>query len=397
MGDGHSRICGSELSRFECMKNAWLLVSDGKIHSTGSMENLPVTDADVTDLSGKNVYPAFCDSHSHIVYAGSRETEFVDKIKGLSYEEIAKRGGGILQSAARLQKTSEEELFEQAMERVREMIGFGTGTLEIKSGYGLSVADEIKMLRVIRRIKESVQIRIKATFLGAHAFPQEYRENRDAYVDLIIQEMLPNIHAENLADYVDVFCDRGFFTPEQTDKILDASARYGLKPKIHANELANSGGVQVGVKHGALSVDHLECVEEEEIETLLHSNTMPTLLPGTAFFLGMEYPPARRMIEAGLPLALASDYNPGSSPSGNMMFVISLACIKMKMLPEEAFNAATLNGAIAMDCADTSGSLHPGKSADFFTTDSRRSLEFLPYAFTTKHVDSVYIGGIQCA
>jgi imidazolonepropionase len=339
------------------------------------------------------VFPAWCDSHTHIVYAGSRESEFVDKINGLSYEEIAKRGGGILNSAARLQQTSEDELFEQALKRCEEIMRFGTGAVEIKSGYGLTVDDEIKMLRVIRRLKNAVPLEIKATFLGAHAVPAEFRDRREAYVDSIVNEMIPRVAAENLADYVDVFCDKGFFTVPETDRILEAGVRYGLRPKIHANELDYSGGIQIGVQHDALSVDHLEFTGKDEIETLLNSSTMPTLLPSTAFFLRLHYPPAREMIASGLPVALASDYNPGSSPSGRMSFVISLACIHLRMTPEEAINAASINSAYAMGLATSHGSITKGKTASFFITKPMPSVAYMPYSFGSDLIDRVFISG----
>ena len=311
-------------------------------------------------------FPSFCDSHTHLVYAGSREAEFTDKIRGLSYEEIARRGGGILNSAAKLHLTSEEELFQQSMVRVNEIIKSGTGAVEIKSGYGLNPEDELKMLRVIRRIKESSPLEVKATFLGAHAVPPEYSGNKDEYVDLIINEMIPIVASEDLADYIDVFCDRGFFSVEDTERILMAGMKYGLTAKLHANELDFSGGIQTGVKYNALSVDHLECTGDEEIEALLGSDTMPTLLPGAAFFLGLKEPPARKMINAGLPVALASDYNPGSSPSGNMKLIMSLGCISLKMLPEEVINAVTINSAYAMGLSETHGSIARGKVANVF-------------------------------
>ncbi len=388
---------GAEMMNFPAQSNAWLKVESGKIADFGPMENYQpeweTSGTKVIDASGRMVLPSFCDSHTHIVFAKWREQEFLYKLKGMSYEQIAASGGGILNSARALQNTSEDELFEGALERLHEMLRYGTASMEIKSGYGLTLKDEIKMLRVVKRLKESTRSNIKATFLGAHAFPAEFRENRDKYVDLIVNEMLPAIASESLADYVDVFCDKGFFDVPQTDKILSAAAKFGLKPKIHANELDYSGGVQVGVKNNAVSVDHLECVGDEEIETLLHSNTIPTLLPGTAFFLNIEFPPARKMLEAGLPLALASDYNPGSSPSGNMMFAIVLACIKMKMLPAEAFTAATLNSAYAMEVNDISGELAIGKDADFYITDKGTELAFLPYTYTKNHVYKAFVKG----
>lgn len=387
-------VAGAEMQHLPNVNNAFLLVKDGLIADFGSMDECPVVnDAEVVDAAGCMVFPSFCDSHTHIIYAGSREIEYTDKIRGLSYEEIAKRGGGILNSAERLREASEDELFDSAMARIREIISLGTGAVEIKSGYGLSTDSELKMLRVARRIKCESPITVKTTFLGAHAVPLEYRGRQSAYVDLIVNEMIPAVAEERLADFIDVFCDQGFFTVEETDRMLDAAARYGIRPKIHANELACSGGIQVGVKYSALSVDHLEFTGDEEIDVLLQSTTMPTLLPGAAFFLGMKYPPARQMMDAGLPLALASDYNPGSSPSGDMKFILSLACIKMKMLPEEAINAATINSAYAMGLSDTHGSISRGKIANFFITKPISNYEYMPYAYTQKLVDKVFLNG----
>lgn len=391
---GRERIMGADMKHLESIENAYLTAEDGIITGFGRMQDLDSGNADeVLDAKGGIVLPAFCDSHTHIVYAGSREGEFVDKINGLSYEEIARRGGGILNSADRLHEATEDELYEEAMPRLHEMMLSGTGSVEIKSGYGLSTEDELKMLRVIKRMKESSPMTIKSTFLGAHAVPRNYIGRQAEYVDLICNEMIPAVAAENLADYIDVFCDRGFFTVEETDKMLECGARYGLRPKIHANELALSGGIQVGVKHNALSVDHLEFTGDEEIEVLLNSGTMPTLLPGAAFFLEMEYPPAKKMIDAGLGIALASDFNPGSSPSGNMKLVLSIACVKMKLNPQEAINAATLNGAYAMGLSKTHGSITIGKRADLFVSKPVSSLEFLPYAYGSQLTANMVIGG----
>ena len=345
------------------------------------------------DAKGGMVLPSFCDSHTHLVYAGSREIEYIDKIRGLSYEEIAKRGGGINNSAKRLHETSEEELFEGAMARIEEIVHRGTGAVEIKSGYGLNTEDELKMLRVIRRIRETGRLTVRATFLGAHAVPLEYKGRQGEYVDLIINEMIPRVAAEDLAEFIDVFCDEEFFTPEETERMLMQGMKYGLKPKIHANELARSGGIQVGVKYGALSVDHLEYTGDEEIAALLESDTMPTLLPGAAFFLGMANPPARKMIDAGLPIAMASDYNPGSSPSGDMKFVVSLGCVKLRLLPEEAINATTINSAYAMGLSDTHGSICRGKVANVYITVPIPSYEYIPYAYTARLVDRAFING----
>lgn len=350
---------------------------------------------EVFDAKGGAVLPSWCDSHTHIVYAGSREQEFVDKIRGLSYAEIAQRGGGILNSADRLHEMSEEELYRQAMRRVDEVIRKGTGCVEIKSGYGLNTEDELKMLRVIRRIKETTRLKVVSTFLGAHAVSRAYKGRQGDYVDLVVNEMIPAVGAEKLADFIDVFCDTGFFTPEETARILEAGAAYGMRPKIHADELASSGGVEVGVRHDALSVDHLESMTEEEIELLLDSQTIPTALPGTSFFLNMPFALGRKMIDRGLPLALASDYNPGSTPSGDMKFIVSLACIKMRLLPAEAINAATFNGACAMGVSDDYGSITRGKVANFFITDPLPSIEFIPYAYTTPLVRRVFLQGVE--
>lgn len=388
-------VAGADMAKLNTIDNAYLLMENGTIKDFGTMDRVPTVGGNVQtiDATGKMVFPSFCDSHTHLVYAGSREIEYVDKIRGLSYEEIAKRGGGILNSAKRLHGTSEDELYNQSLERINEIISMGTGAVEIKSGYGLTVEDELKMLRVIRRLKETTPITIKSTFLGAHAVPAEYKGRQGDYVNLIIDEMIPAVAKEGLADYIDVFCDKGFFTVEETERMLEAGAKYGLRGKIHANELDYSGGIQVGVKHDTLSVDHLEFTGDDEIKALLGSNTMPTLLPGAAFFLGMVYPPARKMIESGLPLALASDYNPGSSPSGNMKFVLSLACIIMRMVPEEAINAATINSAYAMGISHTHGSIARGKVANVFITKPISSYEFMPYAYTTDLIDTVILKG----
>lgn len=374
--------------------DAWLLVEDGRFAAFGAVaDGMPPLDdtVEVIDAEGGMVLPSWCDSHTHIVFAGSREREFVDKINGLSYEEIARRGGGILNSADLLHNTSEDELFRQAMQRLDEVIRKGTGCIEIKSGYGLSLEDELKMLRVIKRMKEASPAKIMSTFLGAHAVARGMTQEQ--YVQLIIDEMIPEVGRQRLADFVDVFCDRGFFTPEETGRILEAAAAWGMRPKIHADELASSGGVVVGVKHGALSVDHLESMTEETIETLRGSETMPTALPGTSFFLNMPNAKARQIIDAGLGVAVASDYNPGSTPSGDMKFVMSLACIKLRLLPNEAFNAATINGAYAMGQSREYGSIAKGKVANFYITKPIPSLAFIPYAYTTPIVNKVVLGG----
>ena len=412
------KLClkGREMAELKTIDNAWMLVEDGRIESFGSMDSMPSTEGETVDAEGGYVFPSFCDSHTHIVYAGSREGEFVDKIRGLSYAEIARRGGGILNSADRLHDLSEDELYEQAMRRVREIVGKGTGAVEIKSGYGLNTADELKMLRVIRRIKQTAPLKVVATFLGAHAVGREYAGRQAEYVDLIVNEMLPEVAREGLADFVDVFCDEGFFTPEETDRILKTGLKYGLRGKIHGQELADSGGVEVAVENAALSVDHLESMTERDIELLKASLSspegdtnvqkgneapsgavwgalIPTVLPGTSFFLNMPFAPGRKIIDAGLPLAVASDYNPGSTPSGDMKFVVSLACIKMRLLPAEAINAATVNSAAAMGLSCEYGSIRRGNVANFFITEPLSSVDFLPYAYTTPVIRRVFLRG----
>lgn len=389
---------GGSMNYVSCIDNAYLVIEDGKIAGFGSSGdgNATFRDDKATihiDAEGGFVMPCFCDPHTHIVYAGCRDGEFRDKIAGLSYEEIAARGGGILNSADLLHETSEEELYRQSMERVNEIIAMGTGAVEIKSGYGLNTEDELKMLRVIRRLKETSPITVKANFLGAHATGRAYRGRQDEYVDLVCNEMLPAVAAEGLADFVDVFCDEGFFTVEQTDRILKKAAEYGIRPKIHANELGVSGGVQVGVKNGALSVDHLEKTTDAETEALKGSGTMPTMLPGCSFFLGLPYGRAKDFIEAGLPVALASDYNPGSSPSGNMRFVMALGCIKMRLSPEQAFNACTINAAYAMGVSDSLGSITVGKKANLIITRSLPSLAFIPYSHQTPVIRKIMLEG----
>ena len=392
-------LSGAAMGKLLTIKNAFLFIEKGLILEYGSMEHLFIPDdwkkkgIKVIDATGKLVLPSFCDSHTHMVYSGSREIEYVDKIKGLSYEEIAKRGGGILNSAKRLHDASETELIGDALARLEEITWLGTGAVEIKSGYGLNTEDELKMLRVIRDLKSLSPLTIKATFLGAHAIPREYRGKQHEYVDMVINEMIPQVAAEELADYIDVFCDKGFFTVEDTERILMAGMKYGLKPKIHANELDYSGGIQVGVKYGALSVDHLEFTGEAEIRALKNSETMPTILPGAAFFLNMVHAPARKMIDAGLPLALASDFNPGSSPSGNMQLILSMGCIMYGMTPEEAINATTLNSAYAMGISDELGSIAIGKKANVYITKPISGIEFMPYAFGSNKVDTVILNG----
>ena len=389
------KLClkGREMAELKTIDNAWMLVENGRIEAFGSVDSMPSTDGETVDAEGGYVFPSFCDSHTHIVYAGSRESEFVDKIRGLSYAEIARRGGGILNSADRLHDLSEDELYEQAMRRVREIVGKGTGAVEIKSGYGLNTADELKMLRVIRRIKQTAPLKVVATFLGAHAVGREYAGRQAEYVDLVVNEMLPEVAREGLADFVDVFCDEGFFTPEETARILQTGLKYGLRGKIHGQELADSGGVEVAVENAALSVDHLESMTDRDIELLKKGATIPTALPGTSFFLNMLFAPGRKIIDAGLPLAVASDYNPGSTPSGDMKFVVSLACIKMRLLPAEAINAATVNSAAAMDLSREYGSIRRGNVANFFITDPLSSVDFLPYAYTTPVIRRVFLRG----
>ena len=382
------------------ISDAWLLIREGKIADFGSMKELDKTDVlfetedvIVLNAAGKLVFPSFVDSHTHLVYPASREIEYVDKIKGLSYEEIARRGGGILNTARKMQEISEDELYRQAMQRLDEIISLGTGAVEIKSGYGLSTESELKMLRVIRRLKNDSPLTIRANFLGAHAVPAEYKGRQTEYVDKVINKMLPQVAEEGLADFVDVFCDKGFFTVEDTERILEAGQKHGLRGKIHANELDYSGGIQAGVKYNALSVDHLEYTGDAEIEALKNSATMPTILPGAAFFLGMVYAPARKMIDAGLPVAMASDFNPGSAPSGNMQFILSMASIAYRLLPEEAFHATTLNTAYAMGISDKLGSIARGKIANVFITKEIPNLEFMPYAFGSNKVETVILNG----
>jgi imidazolonepropionase len=397
------KASGKEMTRLPVLHDAWVFIDKGRIIDFGTGANfekvahqvagMPESLLNTIDATGKLVFPSFCDSHTHLVYAGSREIEYIDKIRGLSYEEIARRGGGILNSAKRLHEATEEELTEQALARLHEIMMLGTGAVEIKSGYGLNVEDELKMLRVVRRLKEISPLTIVATFLGAHAVPAEYKGRQDEFVDLVIHEMIPRVASEGLADYIDVFCDRGFFTPEEADRMLLAGMKYGLRPKIHANELGYSGGIQVGVKYNALSVDHLEFAGEEEIKCLLGSDTMPTVLPGAAFFLGLQHAPVRKMMEAGLPVAMASDFNPGSAPSGNMQFILSLACISYRMLPEEAINAVTLNSACAMGLSEELGTIARGKKANLFITRPMPGYEFMPYAFGSNKVETVIVAG----
>lgn len=385
-------VAGSAMSELPVLSDAYLLLSDGLISAYGKMEDLPSVQAqERINASGRFVFPSFVDSHTHLVFAASREEEFVMKIKGETYAAIAAKGGGILNSAKKLRAASEDELFEMTLERAHEIIKLGTGAVEIKSGYGLTVKDEIKMLRVARRVGRESPLTVKTTFLGAHAVPAEIKKND--YIKLVKEEMIPAVAEENLADYIDVFCEEGFFTPDETEQIVREGEKFGMRPRIHANQLHCSGGVQVGVKTGALSVDHLENVGEEEIKVLRNSLTMPTALPGAAFFLNLPFPPARQMIDAGLPLAIASDYNPGSSPTGNMQIMLSLACIKMKLTPEEVFNSTTLNTAYALQLLGTHGSITLGKAANIFITRPAPSIAYLPYHFGNNFVDQVILNG----
>jgi len=393
------KLFGKEMDSLSSLKNAFLFCDNGIVSDYGLMKdyNFSVVknspDIEIIDAAGKIIIPAFCDSHTHLVFPASREGEFVDKIKGLSYEEIAKRGGGILNSSKKIKEISEEDLYNNSFERLNDVMSYGTGSIEIKSGYGLSTEQELKMLRVIKKLKDNHSIRIKSTFLGAHAIPIEFKNEPDKYVDKVINEMLPKVANEELVDFIDVFCEKGFFTVAQTEKILEAGFKYGLKPKIHANELYLSGGVQTGVKYNALSVDHLECIGEEEINCLKNSDTIPTVLPGVSFYLGIPYAPARKLIDAGLPLTMASDFNPGSSPSGNMQLVYSLGCIKYKLTPAEALNAITINGAAAMELSNVAGSITRGKSADFIITKPITSLDFIPYSFGSNKLDTLILKG----
>jgi imidazolonepropionase len=390
---------GKSMNQLNCIEHAYLLVSDGKIKSFGTMAEWEAMQHDFAfisaqvDATGKVVLPGWCDSHTHIVYAASREEEFVDRISGLSYEQIAKRGGGILNSAKKVADATEEELFDGAMNRIKQMIQKGTTAIEIKSGYGLSVEGELKMLRIIRELKKKSGVCIKATFLGAHAIPALYKNNRRGYIDLLINEIMPQIADEHLADYCDVFCEDGYFTQDETIEILESAKLFGMIPKVHANQMSNSGGVQAGVQCHARSVDHLEYVAEEEIKCLLNSHTMPTVLPGAAFFLSLPLPPARKMIDAGLPVAVATDFNPGSSPTGDMNFMQSLLCIQYKLTPAEAIHAGTINSAYAMHCSEEMGSITVGKAANFYSTKKVPSLAYLPYSFNENLIDEVYVNG----
>jgi imidazolonepropionase len=399
VGISHSGILlkkGAEMNQLSTIKNAFVIIENGLIKSFGEMTDLPSLENDnftVIDAKNKLVFPSWCDSHTHLVFAAPRDEEFVDRIKGLTYEEIALKGGGILNSAERLQETSEDELYDSAMIRIHEIINLGTGAVEVKSGYGLTVEAELKMLRVIKRLKQNSPLTIKANFLGAHAIPKEYKDDRKKYIDLIINVMMPTIQSEGLAEYIDVFCETNYYTPEETDRILKAGRAIGLTPKIHVNQFTTIGGIQTGINNNALSVDHLEVLNKEDIKSLKKSETMPTLLPSCSFFLGIPYAPAKELIENNLPIALASDYNPGSTPSGNMNFVVSLACIKMKLTPEQAINAATINSAYAMGVSDKLGSIEIGKKANLFITKEINSYAFLPYSFGSNLIETVILNG----
>lgn len=387
-------IRGKEMAILPKIDNAFLVIEDEQIVDFGEMKNCPTDTFDNTiDAAGRVVLPTWCDSHTHIVYAGNRVQEFVDRINGLSYEEIAKKGGGILNSAKRLNETSEQQIYEESKVRLEEVMKLGTGAVEIKSGYGLTVEGELKMLRVIKKLSENYPIKIKATFLGAHAFPTEYKENHNEYIDLIINEMLPRIAKENLADYIDAFLETGYFSVEETEKIMEAGQKYGLRAKIHVNQFTAIDGIKSCVKHNALSVDHLEIVTDDDIEILKNTATIPVALPSCSYFISIPYTPARKMLEAGLPLALATDFNPGTTPSGNMNFVVATACIKMKMTPEEAINAATINGAYAMGITDTHGSITRGKKANIIITKPITSYYELPYSFGNNLIEKVFING----
>lgn len=392
-----TKVVGEEMKDLPTIKNAWLAIENDIIVDFGKMADFPEitdwVDLEVIDATGQLVFPSFCDSHTHIVYAASREEEFVDRINGLTYEEIAKKGGGILNSAKKLQNTSEEDLFNASWQRLEEIKQTGTGAVEIKSGYGLSVEGELKMLQVIKKLKEKSELTIKANFLGAHAIPTEYKDNREEYINLIINEMIPVIKSEGLADYIDVFCETNYYTPAETDTILQAGIAAGLTPKIHVNQFTSIGGIQTGIKNNALSVDHLEVMEEKDIQDLINSEVMPTLLPSCSFFLGIPYAPARRLIDSGLPVCLASDFNPGSTPSGNIPFVLSLACINMKLTPEEAINASTINSAYAMGLSNTHGSIAVGKKANLFITKQIPSIAYIPYSFGSNNIETIILNG----
>ncbi|TXD47941.1 imidazolonepropionase [Polaribacter sp. IC073] len=388
-------LAGKEMNILPTIKNAFLLVENGLIADFGLMENCPKTNVKTIDAKDRMILPSWCDSHTHLVYAGNREDEFVDRINGLSYAEIANNGGGILNSAKKLQQTSQEDLYNQSKVRLEEIIQLGTGAVEMKSGYGLTKDAELKMLRVIRKLKENYPVEIKATFLGAHAVPAEYKNNKSGYLQMLIEDILPTIQKENLADFIDIFCETGYFSVDDTNRILKAGKKHGLVGKIHVNQFTTIGGIEAGVKNSVLSVDHLEEMRTEDIEVLKNTKTMPVALPSCSYFLSIPFTPARKMIDAGLPLALATDYNPGSTPSGNMNFVVATACIKMKMTPEEAINAATINGAYAMNSLDKVGSITKGKIANLILTKKINSYNFIPYSFGNHQIDSVFLKGTE--
>src|SRR5690554_511550 len=391
---GLTKVSGNAMKELSSLKNAWLYIEDEKITDFGTMDDKPsFEDVKTLDCTGKIVLPTWCDSHTHLVYAGNREQEFVDRINGLSYQEIAERGGGIVNSAQKLQNTSEEALYEQTENRLLEIMRLGTGAVEIKSGYGLTTEAEMKMLRVAKKLADNYPVTIKTTFLGAHAVASEYRDNKAGYMNLVINDILPKVAEENLADYVDIFCEVGYFTVEDMERLLEAGKKYNMIPKVHVNQFNSIGGIQAAVKHHALSVDHLEVMTDEDIERLKGTETMPVALPSCSYFLSIPYAPGRKMIDTGLPLALATDYNPGSTPSGNMNFVVATACIKMRLTPEEAINAATINGAYAMGVSDTHGSITKGKSASLIITKEIPSYGYLPYAFGSNLIDTVIING----
>ena len=387
------KVCGREMKILPTIKNAYLLIENDRIVDFGSMENVPEFANETVDCSGKMILPSWCDSHTHIVYAGNREQEFVDRIHGFTYEEIANKGGGILNSAKKLQEISEDDLYVQSAKRLEEVMALGTGAIEIKSGYGLTLESEVKMLKVIKKLKERYHLPIKATFLGAHAIPNEFKNNKESYINLIINEMLPKVAEEKLAEFIDVFCETGYFSVEDTDRILTAARTHGLTPKVHVNQFTTIGGIAISIKHEALSVDHLEIMNAQDIEVLKGSETMPVALPSCSYFLSIPYTPARDIINAGLPLAIATDFNPGSTPSGNMNFVVATACIKMKLTPEEAINAATINGAYAMNLSDSVGSITSGKKANFIITKEIPSYGFIPYSFGSNLIEEIYING----
>lgn len=388
------KVSGQQMKELPSIKNAWLLIENDRILDFGAMDNLPEIDTEeIIDATEKIILPSWCDSHTHIVYAGNREQEFADRINGLSYEEIANRGGGILNSAKTLQETPEEEVYQQSAARLEEVMKLGTGAVEIKSGYGLTEEGELKMLRVIKKLQENYNIPIKSTFLGAHAIPKEFKSEPQKYMDLVINEILPKVAKQNLAEYIDIFCEKGYFSVDDTHQLLSAAKKYGMKPKIHVNQFNAIGGIKAGVDHKALSVDHLEVMTDEDIEALKNTETIPVSLPSCSLFLSIPYTPARKILDAELPIALATDFNPGSTPSGNMNLVLSLACIKMKMTPEEAINAATINGAYAMELGDQVGSITKGKKANLIMTKEIPSYTFLPYAFGSNNIDKVFVNG----